>query len=1172
MISIQKQFKQLVLLGLVSAPFSAGVAADKTDPSALRPPTGTELEVAVAKGVGSSMGKRAGSKVSTDLRKLAEEFAAHTNKARSAANFQPTNSAARVHNGLVLVEAAGEGPINDLRASLQGLGLTNTQSYGRMVSGYLPLQAVDQLDNVAGLRLIRPVSVITRSGLTTNQGVEATLTDIVRSNLGLDGSGVTIGTLSDSYDCQNDEATDVSTYDLPPNVNVLREGPCQGNIDEGRAMMQIIHDMAPGASQAFHTAWEGAAAFANGILALANDAGAEIIVDDIGYLNQPFFQDGVIAQAVDQVAAQGVTYFSSAGNSDTSSYESAFNASGVSGFYGELHDFDEGPDVDVTQSITLGVGQTMNLTFQWSSPFFSVSGGAGTQNDLDIFLLDSTGQTIVTASTSDNVGGDALERLFYTNDGTYGTEFLISIELYSGAAPDLMKYIEFGRSTPTEHVTNSSTVFGHPNANGALAIGAVAYFDTPEFGTNPPVLESFSSWGNTPILFDTSGNSAPESRAKPDLSCVDGGNTTFFGQDIEPDGFPNFFGTSASAPLAAAIAGLMLEGDPELTSAQIYAALTSTAIDMGDVGPDRSSGYGLCQSNLAVPAAVDPDNDSLPNITDPDDDNDLLADNDEALAGTNRINPDSDGDSVIDGLDREPLDGSNVLASCESPDAVFDIVVSEQRTCAASNSISATNPAAVSSTGNLLLIAPTVAVTDAFSVEAGGQLSVITRDPISAGNESNALGNFSPMSYTGMSLAWSDEFSGNDLNDQLWNHDVGGWGWGNNESQYYRPENTSVQWGHLIITAKEEAFGGNQYTSSRIKTEGNKDFTYGRVDIRAALPRGQGIWPALWSLGTNFSTVNWPYSGEIDIMEIVGGQGREAEVHGTVHWNQGGLGAGSDHRYSGGSLTKTSGDYADDFNVFSIIRTPDRIRWLVNDQEYYSFVIDDSSSLAPFRNPFFLIFNIAVGGNWPGYPDATTEFPQRMLVDYVRVFEFDNVPTSEPSDTLTVLDNGQVGSTWGNGIGAWDQAISYNTCNNDYGAGCPTVNWSWVAGGDRGQVLQAAWANNGQRAGVFFQTLSPANLSRFSGGTVEFDIRAVNNTAPVVIKVDCEFPCGSGDYQFTESITETWQQLSVPVDWLVNSGLDLTNVSTGLVFWPADGHSGVTLEIDNIVWREATDN
>ena len=259
-------------------------------------------------------------------------------------------------------------------------------------------------------------------------------------------------------------------------------------------------------------------------------------------------------------------------------------------------------------------------------------------------------------------------------------------------------------------------------------------------------------------------------------------------------------------------------------------------------------------------------------------------------------------------------------------------------------------------------------------------------------NNPNGEGNISPTSYPGMRLAWSDEFEGSSLNGQLWNHDIGGWGWGNNESQYYRPENTSIQEGHLVITAKEEAFGGKNYTSSRIKTEGSRTFTYGRVDIRAALPRGQGIWPALWALGENFADVGWPYSGEIDIMEMIGGQdeygnGREAEVHGTVHWNRGGLGAPYSHTYIGGKIRKTDGDFADGFNVFSLIRTEDRIEWLVNDERYYSFLINDSADLAPFRKPFFLIFNIAVGGNWPGYPDASTQFPQHLVVDYVRVFE-----------------------------------------------------------------------------------------------------------------------------------------------------------------------------------------
>ena len=258
----------------------------------------------------------------------------------------------------------------------------------------------------------------------------------------------------------------------------------------------------------------------------------------------------------------------------------------------------------------------------------------------------------------------------------------------------------------------------------------------------------------------------------------------------------------------------------------------------------------------------------------------------------------------------------------------------------------------------------------------------------------------SPLTYDDFYLVWSDEFSGTRLDEQNWSHNIGtgSGGWGNNELQYYRSSNTSVADGFLTITAKRENYGGRNYTSSRIKTEGLVAFTYGRVDIRAKLPRGQGIWPALWALGNNFSEVGWPYSGEIDIMEMIGGNGREDTVHGTVHWNRGGLSAPYAHTYRGGAFT--ADDFSTGFNVFSIIRTADQIEWRVNDVPYYLFTIDDSASLAPFRKPFFLIFNVAVGGNWPGYPDDTTSFPQQMVVDYVRVFE----PTgsSEPISSLRV--------------------------------------------------------------------------------------------------------------------------------------------------------------------------
>ncbi|MBC6367063.1 glycoside hydrolase family 16 protein [Algoriphagus sp. AK58] len=241
----------------------------------------------------------------------------------------------------------------------------------------------------------------------------------------------------------------------------------------------------------------------------------------------------------------------------------------------------------------------------------------------------------------------------------------------------------------------------------------------------------------------------------------------------------------------------------------------------------------------------------------------------------------------------------------------------------------------------------------------------------------------SPTSYLGMTLAWADEFDGNTLNAANWTHETGNGtnGWGNNELQFYRSQNTSLQNGHLVITAKKEAFGGKEYTSSRIITKGKQQFRYGRVDIRAVMPKGQGIWPALWMLGSNFDTVGWPACGEIDIMEMVGGNGRENTVHGTVHWEHDGSRA-----EFGGKYTLASGTLADQFHVYSIVWDATSIRWLIDNKQYH--VIDTTpSQLDEFRRNFFFIFNIAVGGNWPGSPDATSTYPQHMIVDYVRVFQ-----------------------------------------------------------------------------------------------------------------------------------------------------------------------------------------
>jgi len=242
-----------------------------------------------------------------------------------------------------------------------------------------------------------------------------------------------------------------------------------------------------------------------------------------------------------------------------------------------------------------------------------------------------------------------------------------------------------------------------------------------------------------------------------------------------------------------------------------------------------------------------------------------------------------------------------------------------------------------------------------------------------------------PLSYPGYTLVWNDEFDGNALSSD-WTHEIGlgNGGWGNNELQYYRPENTEVRDGYLIIQAKQETFNGSAYTSSRIITKDAQDFQYGRIDIRAALPYGQGIWPALWMLGANYPSVGWPSCGEIDIMEMVGGN-RPFEgdnyVHGTAHWNNNGQ-----HASYGCHNGLNQGIFAQEFHVFSIIWSANRIEWYRDDIKYCE-INTNGAGMDAFRQPFFFIFNVAVGGNWPGSPDATTEFPQQMVVDYVRVFQ-----------------------------------------------------------------------------------------------------------------------------------------------------------------------------------------
>lgn len=245
-------------------------------------------------------------------------------------------------------------------------------------------------------------------------------------------------------------------------------------------------------------------------------------------------------------------------------------------------------------------------------------------------------------------------------------------------------------------------------------------------------------------------------------------------------------------------------------------------------------------------------------------------------------------------------------------------------------------------------------------------------------------GFYTPESYGSMELVWQDEFDGETLSTDYWTYELGNGcdkgicGWGNNELQNYtdEAENVKVSAGKLTITATERTGG---YYSARLITQDKIELQYGRIDARAKMPKGQGLWPAIWMLGANIDEVNWPACGEIDIMELVG---HEPEVtHGTVHYDN-----GSGYTSTTGQKSLLQGDFSDQFHVYSIVWDRNQIQWYLDYQLFKTFKRGENETY-PFNSPFYFIINVAVGGNWPGDPDESTVFPQEMVVDYIRVFQ-----------------------------------------------------------------------------------------------------------------------------------------------------------------------------------------
>jgi len=463
-----------------------------------------------------------------------------------------------------------------------GVHILRSDAQYAMVYAAIPLEA---LVAVAALPFVRciglPAYSVRRTGSITSEGDTAMRADLVRTTLGVTGKGVKVGIIADSL-C--DPATAIASADLPGTITIVNgEDGCAepDHFDEGLALAEIIHDLAPGADLLFHTGFPTSLDFIAAVQALTA-AGAQVIVDDIGFLDEPIFEEGPVAQAVRQAIQQGVVFVSAAGNDAQRHYQGLFTefAPNDGKPRVNLHDFGGG---DTRLDLRIAARATVVIFLQWANPF---DGSANTA-DYDLSLVDAAGNTLTISNDNQlNTKGPPLEVAAFSN--TMGQSITVGVVVNRVAGPALpfsLNFNTFGPVTVLKHNVASSSVFGHPCVREVIAVGAVdvqsAGFDT---------LENFSAQGPCELFFPTH-----EFRTKPDVAGADGVSTSL------PD-FTPFFGTSAAAPHVAAVAALLVEagGPGAVNNTRIANVLRLAAVDRGTPGVDNRFGYGVVDALTAV--------------------------------------------------------------------------------------------------------------------------------------------------------------------------------------------------------------------------------------------------------------------------------------------------------------------------------------------------------------------------------------------------------------------------------------------------------------------------------------------------------------------------------------------------------------------------------------------